>query len=257
MTVWDVIVLSFIEGVTEFLPISSTGHLIIVAHFLDVIDKEFVKNFNIIIQFGAILAVLAIYWDRFFKNFKFYKILVTAVLPAVVIGFLIKDSVDAILGSTLVVGVALIVGGIILIWSDRFFLESHSRLKIEHLSVKNAFMIGLVQCFAFIPGVSRAASAILGGMVLGLNRKEATEFSFFLAVPTLTGAMVLKLYKVIPSITSAQVNYLVIGLVLSFFFAFISIKILIKLVSTHGFKYFGIYRILLGFIVLYFTFYPI
>lgn len=246
----EVLILSLVEGVTEFLPISSTGHLIVASHFLGVTNEDFVVQFNVIIQFGAILSVLFLYWRRFLQGFKIYKNLVIAVLPAVILGVLVKDHIDRILNSTTIVAWAFIVGGVVLIWSDRFFDEKKTGLTVEDLSFKKSFLIGLAQCFAFIPGMSRAASAILGGLGVGLSRKEATEFSFFLAVPTLTGAMLIKLIKILPTVTSDQVSSLVSGVVLSFVFALFAIKFLIGFVSQHGFKYFGIYRIFLGVLIL-------
>ncbi len=254
MTYIEVIILSLVEGLTEFLPISSTGHLIITSAVMGIQEEGFVKNFNIIIQFGAILAVLYIYWRRFLPNLSFYKKIVVGFLPAAIIGFAIKNKIDAILSSVSVVACALIIGGIVLVLTDRFFsYKSDSKFKsIEDLGFIECLKIGFIQCFAFIPGVSRSAATILGGLYLGMSRKEAAEFSFFLAVPTLTGAAAIKTLGAIKTIESDQITLLFLGVVLSFIFAVLAIKFFISIVSTYGFKYFGYYRIVLGLIILLF-----
>ena len=246
-----VFILSLVEGLTEFLPVSSTGHLIITSWFFGIEDEGFVKSFNIIIQFGAILSVLAIYWRQFLpkeKNFGFYKKVFIAFLPAAIIGLVVKKKIDLVLGSIEVVATSLIVGGFILIWSDRFFKKQYGEGKaIEQLSTKDCLKIGFIQCFAFFPGVSRAAATIIGGLAIGMNRKQATEFSFFLAVPTLTGAALVKSLGAIKDIqTSQNLMWLLLGCVLSFLFAWASIKFFIRLISKHGFTAFGIYRIIVG-----------
>lgn len=246
----EVFVLSFIEGLTEFLPVSSTGHLIVASHFMGIGDNEFVLQFNVIIQFGAILSVLFLYWRRFLSSARIYSQLIVAVLPAVILGLAAKNKIDALLSSATVVAWAFIVGGVVLIWSDRFFKDEKSTVTLENLSLKQSLLIGLAQCLAFIPGASRSASSILGGLGTGLSRKDATEFSFFLGVPTLTGAMLVKLLKILPTVTSDQISYLVAGTLLSFVFALAAIKFFIGMVSRHGFKHFGFYRIILGLIIL-------
>lgn len=246
MNTLDVIILSFIEGMTEFLPVSSTGHLIVTSALMGINESDFVKNFNIIIQFGAILAVLVLYFKRFLPNLEFYKKILFAFLPAAFIGLLIKNKIDAILGSVLVVAWALIIGGIILIITDKFLEKSERTETIQDMSPLNCIKIGLIQCFAFIPGVSRSAATILGGVYLGLSRKEAVEFSFFLAVPTLTAAAALKTLDAVKTIQADQIGFLALGTLLSFVFAIIAIKFFIKIVSSYGFKYFGYYRIALG-----------
>jgi undecaprenyl-diphosphatase len=250
MTWIEVFVLALIEGITEFLPISSTGHLIVASHALGVGENPFTIPFNIIIQFGAILSVLVLYWRRFLAGPRVYRNLFFAVLPAVVLGMSVKDQIDRILSSTHVVAWAFILGGVILIWSDRFFKEGTQTSTLEGLDVRKSALIGVAQCFAFIPGMSRAASAILGGMGVGLSRKDATEFSFLLAVPTLTGASLVKAIQVWPSIEPQSVQYLAGGVVLSFLFALAAIQFLLSYISRHGFKHFGIYRIVLGLIIL-------
>lgn len=250
MNYLDVILLSFIEGLTEFLPVSSTGHLILTSALMGIEEQGFVKAFNIIIQFGAILSVLVIYWRRFLPNLTFYKKLVIAFLPAAVIGLLIKSRIDALLDSVLVVGATLFLGGLVLIWSDRYFKDDGKSMKqVDDLSWQDCVKIGLIQCFAFIPGVSRSAATIIGGLSLGLSRSAAAEFSFFLAVPTLTGAALIKTLGIIKTIEASQIQFLVLGIFLSFVFAWAAIRFMISIVSRYGFRHFGYYRIMMGLII--------
>jgi undecaprenyl-diphosphatase len=250
MTYFDVLLLSFIEGLTEFLPISSTGHLIVASHFLGIQEAGFIKSFNIIIQFGAILSVLVMYWRRFLPELEFYKKLFIAFLPAAVIGLLVKNKIDAILDSVTIVAIAFIIGGFILIWSDRYFKDTEASQKIQTLTWLDCLKLGFIQCFAFIPGVSRSGATIVGGLYLGLSRKEAAEFSFFLAVPTLAGATLVKTLGIIKTLDNSHWGMLLAGIVLSFIFAWFAIRTFISIVSRFGFKYFGVYRILLGIVLL-------
>lgn len=246
--------LSLVEGITEFLPISSTGHLILTSAFFGIQDDGFVKAFNIIIQFGAIASVLVIYRQRFFQwRPRFFTLLIIAVLPAVVLGFLVKKKIEALLGDAQVVAWALILGGILLILSDRWFRKQLDEgQSVDELTYKQGFLIGLAQCFAFIPGVSRSAASILGGLALGLKKQDSAEFSFFLAVPTLAGATLLNLFKIRHELNSDHISMLLVGSLLSFFVAWLAIKFFIHIVSKFGFSSFGIYRILLGLIALLF-----
>jgi undecaprenyl-diphosphatase len=242
-----------IEGITEFLPISSTGHLIIASSLLNLEKDSFVINFNIIIQFGAILSVLVLYWKKFIPNWTFYKKLAFAFVPAAIIGLLVKNKIDVLLESVTIVAWALIIGGVFLFFLDNKKSQPHSEGKnLDDISIKDALFIGLMQCLAFIPGVSRAAATIIGGRLMGLNQKTATEFSFFLAVPTLTGAALIKTLKVLPSIEPGQIQILAFGTLLSFLFALVAIKTFISFVSKGAFKWFGVYRIILGLIVLFY-----
>lgn len=251
MNFWDILILSFVEGATEFLPVSSTGHLILTSAALGFADDTFMKSFNIMIQSGAILAVLVLYWRRFLPDFKFYLRLFIAFLPAAVIGLLLKDKIDAILGSVVVVAWALIVGGVVLIWTDReSFRNSRPPRSLENLSLPSFLLIGLIQCFAFVPGVSRSASTILGGLWLGLTQKQAAEFSFFLAVPTLVGATFVKGYKIVPQMSHGNWTSLGLGIFFSFLFALVAIHFFMALVQRYGFRHFGIYRIVLGSLIL-------
>lgn len=255
MTFLEVFWLSLVEGLTEFLPISSTGHLIVLSSLFGIESDGFVKSFNIIIQFGAILAVVALYWRRFLPiRLTFYLKLFVAVLPAIVVGFLLKNQLEMILDSTLIVAITFILGGFILIWSDYYFIdESKNTLTIDDLSLKQCLVLGFIQCLAMIPGTSRSGATIIGGLFLGLSRKAAAEFSFFLAVPTLAGAAFLKTLKIIKTIEPSQTQHLGLGLLLSFIFAVIAVKAMIGIVSKYGYRHFGYYRILLGVLILYYT----
>ncbi|MEZ0393302.1 MAG: undecaprenyl-diphosphate phosphatase [Pseudobdellovibrionaceae bacterium] len=253
MSFWQVLLLSFIEGLTEFLPVSSTGHLILASAVMGIEDQGFIKSFNVIIQFGAILSVLVLYWRRFLPNLEFYKKLVIAFLPAALIGLAVKNKIDAVLGSVEIVAWALIVGGFILIWSDRFFKDHPGNKKIDSMSWMDCLKLGLLQCFAFIPGISRSGATIVGGLALGLSRKEAAEFSFFLAVPTLAGATLVKTLGIVKTLDSSHWQFLLAGTIFSFFFALIAIRFFIGIVSRFGFRHFGIYRIVLGVLILFFV----
>jgi undecaprenyl-diphosphatase len=252
MSWFEIVFLSFIEGLTEYLPVSSTGHLILTSAMLGIQEQGFVKSFNIIIQFGAILAVLVLYWRKFLPDLNFYKKIFIAFLPAAVIGLAVKSKIDLILGNVYVVAFALIAGGIVLIWSDKKFqIKNNGGKKITDLGIGDCLKIGCLQCFAFIPGVSRSGASILAGLFFGMSRKEAAEFSFFLAVPTLTGAAAIKTLGIIKTIDSSQILTLLIGTFLSFVFAVFAIRFFISIVSTYGFRHFGYYRIALGLIVLF------
>ncbi|MFZ3230635.1 MAG: undecaprenyl-diphosphate phosphatase [Pseudobdellovibrio sp.] len=247
MTLIHVFILSFIEGLTEFLPISSTGHLIITSAFLKIEPTDFSKAFDVIIQFGAIFAVLFLYHDRLKWNFSFYKKVFLAFLPAAFFGFLLKHRIDELLESTAVAAWALIIGGFILLFIDSVFKKNSDILLTE----KNSIFIGFFQCLALIPGVSRSAATIIGGQVVGLSREKAAEFSFILAIPTLTAATLYKLWKIRSILDASQSLDLGLGIVLSFVFAILAIRFFIKILNKYGLKYFGIYRIVVGAIVLY------
>lgn len=258
MSLFEVILLSFVEGLTEFLPVSSTGHLILVSALLGINEEGFVKDFNIIIQSGAILSVLFLYWRRFLNwgeaGRKFYLKVFIAFFPAAVIGLMVKKKIDVLLGSVSVVAWALVIGGVVLIWADRWLARRpiEKQKTIEQLTYLDCLKIGIVQCLAFVPGVSRAGATILGGVVLGMKKTEAAEFSFFLAVPTLIGAGVVKGYSAVDRIQADQIGTLLLGVFLSFVFATLAIRIFIKLLGWAGFSTFGYYRILLGAMVLAF-----
>lgn len=246
MTYLEILFLSFIEGLTEFIPVSSTGHLILSNALLNMPPTEFTKAFNIIIQFGAILAVVYLYRSKLKWDFHFYKNVTLAFIPTAIIGFLLKNKVDVLLESTTVVAVSLILGGLFLIAIDSWFGDKPSL----ELTNKSSVLIGIVQSLALVPGVSRSAATIIGGQVFGLSREKAAEFSFILAIPTLGAATAYKLWKIRDTIDSSQSLSLFLGVFLSFVFAVIAIKFFISVVNRYGFKYFGYYRIVLGSIVL-------
>ncbi|QRR00517.1 undecaprenyl-diphosphate phosphatase [Dyadobacter sandarakinus] len=247
MSIWQAIILAIVEGITEFLPISSTGHMIIASSFMGISHLEFTKMFTVNIQFGAILSVLVLYWKRFFQTTDFYFKLFVAFLPAAVIGFLLNDFIDALLENVVVVAVSLLVGGIILLFIDR--LGNNSR-DDRPVSYGTALKIGFFQCIAMIPGVSRSASTIIGGMLQGLSRKQAAEFSFFLAVPTMAAAGGYKLLKTYESIRPEDIKTLLIGNAVAFVVAMLAIRFFISFLTKYGFKIFGYYRIILGLVLL-------
>lgn len=245
------IILGIIEGITEFLPISSTGHMVIASSFMGISESDFTKAFEVIIQFGAILSVLVLYWRRFLPNWNFYKKLFVAFLPTAIIGFIVKDVVDHLLESVQVVAWSLILGGFVLVWSDKIFahLTAVGR-KTSDLTYKDSVKLGLFQSIAMIPGVSRSGATIMGGLFLGMQKKEAAEFSFFLAVPTMAAATLYKLLKIYKTIQHDQIGILAMGTFVSFIVAMIAIKFFMGIVTRYGFRGFGYYRILLGIVIL-------
>lgn len=252
MTIFEVIVLAIIEGLTEFLPVSSTGHMIIGSSLMGIQSNEFVKLFTVVIQLGTILSVVVLYFRRFFQSFNFYFKLVTAFIPAAILGVLFSDTIDRLLESPFTVALFLVLGGIVLLFADKWFnrplIDSSDKI-----SYPTAFKIGIFQCLAMLPGVSRSAATIIGGMTQKLSRKAAAEFSFFLAVPTMLGATVKKIwdfYKAGYKITGDEMNLLLLGNIIGFIVAIIAIKSFIGYVTKHGFKVFGWYRILIGGILL-------
>lgn len=252
MSLFEVIVLAIIEGLTEFLPVSSTGHMIIASALMGVAPTPFVKLFTIAIQLGTILSVLALYYKRFFRSLTFYYKLVVAAIPASIFGFLFNDYIDGLLESPLTVGIMLVLGGIILLFVDRWF-NKPSISDSDDISYGQAFRIGLYQCLALIPGTSRSASTIVGGMTQQLTRKAAAEFSFFLAIPMMFGATVLKLKDHFDNgheLSSTEINQLLIGNFIGFVVAIIAIKSFIGIVSQYGFKAFGWYRIIVGGVII-------
>lgn len=258
------IILGIIEGVTEFLPISSTGHLIIANEFLS-FSEGFKITFDVVIQFGAIISVVVYFWDTLFpfgngktkkernRVFNLWWKVIIGVIPAVVIFGLFGSDLTELLFKPIIVALALIIGGVIII-----IIESTTRKPryntIDQVSYKNVFLIGLIQCLAVIPGTSRSASTIIGGMLLGASRETAAEYSFFLAIPTMVGASVYSLYKTGFSLTRSEISILLVGLVTSFIVAYAVIAAFMKLIKKTGFKPFGYYRIILGLIVLFYFF---
>lgn len=246
------IIISIVEGLTEFLPVSSTGHMIIAEKLLGVESTEFVKAFTVNIQFGAILSVVVLYWKRFFQTWDFYWKLLIAVIPALVLGFLLSERIDKLLDDVLVVAVMLVLGGILMLFVDKWFNKPEEN---QTMDWKRSLKIGFFQCIAMIPGVSRSMATIVGGMTTKLSRKNAAEFSFFLAVPTMAAASGYKLLKLVTdpagvSMLSENLLTLLIGNFVSFFVAMAAIKFFIGFLTKHGFKAFGYYRIVVGVVIL-------
>ncbi len=245
MTYLAALILAVIEGITEFLPVSSTGHMIIASSFMGISENPLTKNFEVVIQLGAILSVVVIYWHKFLASFRFYLKLAVAFLPAAIAGFILNDYIDCLLSNIWVVIVSLFVGGIILIFVDTWFKHAEGTEE-QDMTWFQAFKIGCFQCIAMVPGVSRSASTIIGGMVVGLNRKNAAEFSFFLAVPTMLGASAKKLMDSPKTIHADDALLLLLGTSVAFIVALFAIKSFISFLQRHGFKWFGYYRIALG-----------
>lgn len=247
------IVLAIIEGITEFLPVSSTGHMIIASSFFGIAHDDFTKLFTIVIQLGTILSVVVLYFKRFFQTMDFYFKLLVGFIPAVVLGLLLSDFIDGLLENPITVAISLIIGGVILLKVDDWFTPKEETQVVKEISYGTAFKIGMFQCLAMIPGVSRSGASIVGGMSQKLSRTTAAEFSFFLAVPTMLGATVKKCYDYYKAgfvLSDEQVNLLIIGNVVGFVVAMIAIKSFIGFLSKNGFKVFGYYRIIAGVAVL-------
>ena len=264
MTILQSLILAIVEGLTEFLPVSSTGHMILTEGILGMESTPYLKAFTVMIQFGAILSVLVYYFRRFLPfpmfglkpdssaslgGWSLYGLMILGCIPAAVLGLLLNDYIDTLLGSTWVVLVMLFLGGILMLYIDRLFPEHGER----QLKPKNALIIGLFQCLAMIPGVSRSMATIVGGMQQGLTRRQAAEFSFFLAIPTMAGATLLKAYKLYKEL-GVEVfrdnwDTLLVGNVVAFVVALLAIKFFIGFVSKYGFRFFGYYRIALALIV--------
>ncbi len=271
MTILESIILAIVEGLTEFLPISSTGHMILTEGALGMKSTPFLSAFTVMIQFGAILSVVVLYYKRFFTfraeegarqlpqgwqwvgRFTFYIKLLVGLIPAAVIGLLLEKQIDQLLDNVYVVATMLLLGGIFMLFIDRIWPAQSQ--KAEHPSYRNAFVIGCFQTIAMIPGVSRSMATIVGGLQQRLTRRAATEFSFFLAVPTMLGATLLKGYKLLSDPVSSQIlqeNWmaLLVGNVVAFVVALLAIKFFINYVTRYGFKLFGYYRIVVGLLVL-------
>lgn len=266
MDFFQTIIISIVEGLTEFLPVSSTGHMIIAQSLLGVDSTPFVKAFTVIIQFGAILSVICLYWKRFFypnsinnnktywqAMFDFYARLVVGVLPAVVLGLLFNSMIEENLGNVQLVAWMLILGGVFMLFCDRIFNKGSENTQLTY---KRAFIIGLIQCISMIPGVSRSMSTIVGGMSQKLTRKSAAEFSFFLAVPTMFGATCLETFKMIKGgeasvlMQGNNLQTLLLGSFVAFVVAILAIKFFINYVTKYGFAAFGWYRIIIGLIII-------
>ena len=266
MNLIETIIIAIVEGLTEFLPVSSTGHMIIAQNVLGIESTDFVKAFTVIIQFGAILSVVCLYWKRFFRlnatpapegagpvqrllhRYDFYWKLLVGFIPAAVLGLLLSDVIDSMLENVTVVAVMLVAGGIFMLWVDRLF---NSPKADDNVSARRALFIGLFQCIAMIPGVSRSMATIVGGMANRLTRKAAAEFSFFLAVPTMFAATAYKMLKLFMepdglNLVAENMTTLVVGNAVAFVVALLAIKFFISFVTRYGFRLFGYYRIVVG-----------
>ncbi len=253
MNFFDALILGVVEGITEFFPISSTGHLILVSKLLHLPETEFLKTFQIAIQLGAILAIVVIYWRKLFFDRAVMKRLIVALLPALGIGFLLYSMIKKLFESTLVVVIALFVGGIILIlfewWWKKKKIEG---TELTTMTYTTAFFIGLFQTLSVVPGVSRAGATLLGGMILGLKRSAIVEFSFLLAVPTMAAATTLDIWKSAALFSFENFSLLVVGFVTSFVVALLAVRFLLRFIETHTFMAFGVYRIIVA--ILFFIF---
>lgn len=252
MSLIEAVILAIIEGITEFLPVSSTGHMIIGSSLMGIADDPFTKTFTVAIQFGAILSVIVLYYKRFLQSIEFYMKLAVAFLPAAVIGFLLDDYIDMLLSNILVVAYTLLAGGVLLIFIDSW-LKGKEGIDAATIDYNKAIKIGFAQCIAMIPGISRSAATIIGGLMVKLNRKTAAEFSFFLAVPTMFVATVYKIYKFAQQgvgVTPEQINLLIVGNVVAFIVAMLAIRSFISFLTQHGFQFFGYYRIAAGVLII-------
>ena len=254
MNIIQAIILAIIEGLTEFLPVSSTGHMILASDAMGIASNPLTKLFEVGIQFGAILAVVVLYYKNFLKSINFYIKLFIAFIPAAIAGKLLGDYIDKWLENPVGVAIALIVGGVVLLFVDKYFAENETKnTNIEEdVQYTNAFKIGLFQILALFPGVSRSAATIIGGLSQNLNRKTAAEFSFFLAVPTMFAATAYKLYKYHDEIgiLKSDISILALGNIIAFIVAIIAIKSFIGILNRYGFAIFGYYRIFIGAILL-------
>lgn len=266
MTILEAVVLAIVEGITEFLPVSSTGHMIIASSLMGIESDDFTKAFTVSIQFGAILSVLALYWKRFFRTVDFYLKLFVAFIPAAIVGIVFGDAIDSLLENVTAVAIALILGGIVLIFIDKWFSADQPTDISDSNAIpyKNALLIGLFQCLAVIPGVSRSAATIIGGLTQKLTRKAAAEFSFFLAIPTMAGAMCKSMildeietganaglhpYELLLQ-HQENMTAFIIGNIIAFIIAIIAMRSFVGYLTKHGFRMFGYYRIIVGGIIL-------
>ncbi|EKB60242.1 undecaprenyl-diphosphate phosphatase [Bergeyella zoohelcum] len=267
MDILQAIIIAIIEGLTEYLPISSTAHMGFTAALMGMEESEYLKMFQVSIQFGAILSIVVLYWKKFFdfSNLKFYIKLGFAVIPALVLGKLLDEKIEAVLGNQIAISSVLIIGGVILLFVDRWF--KHPKITDEkEISIKRAVIIGFWQCLAMMPGTSRSAASIIGGMTQGLSRKAAAEFSFFLAVPTMLAVTVYSIfvktwgegtenaqkgYEMILSSTE-NIQVFIIGNIVAFIVAMIAVKTFISVLTKYGFRFWGWYRIIIGIVLLLF-----
>ncbi len=259
MTIFQAILIAIVEGLTEFLPVSSTGHMIITTSLMGISADKFTKLFTIAIQFGTILSVLVLYWRKFLQSVNFYLKLIVGFIPAAIFGVLLSDWIDSLLENVIVVAITLLLGGVVFILIDKWLTKSENKEE-EDLSFTKVLKIGLFQCIAMIPGVSRSAATIIGGVTQGLSKKQAAEFSFFLAVPTMFAATCKKMldfYQEGTALTTNEWTLLGIGNFVGFLVAIFAIKSFIGYITKNGFKIFGYYRIIVGALILVLYFFGI
>ncbi len=263
MDLLKAIIIAIVEGLTEYLPVSSTAHMIFTSSIFGIQEDDYVKMYQVSIQFGAILAVVYLYWKKFFDltNLKFYLKLAVAIIPAMVLGYLLDEKIEAALGDPVPIAIVLIIGGVFLLFIDKIFTK-HTIDDEKEVSFKKAFIIGMYQCLAMMPGVSRSAASIIGGMQQQLTRKAAAEFSFFLAVPTMLAVCVYSVFVKTWDQTGAPQKgyelmmqgdnfmYFVVGSIVAFVVAVIAIKFFIGVLTKYGFKPWGWYRIIVGIVLL-------
>lgn len=266
MNILQAVILAIVEGITEFLPVSSTGHMIIASSVMGIASDDFTKSFTVAIQLGAILSVVVLYWKRFFKTVNFYFKLFIGFIPAAIVGILFGDEIDALLENVMVVAIALIAGGFILLFIDKIFSSDKPTdiASTDKISYKKSFLIGLFQCIAMVPGVSRSAATIIGGLTQKLTRKTAAEFSFFLAVPTMFAATCKTLfldeitdganagmhpYELL-TLHSDNLMAFIIGNVIAFIIAIFAMRTFVNFLTRKGFRIFGYYRIIIGTLIL-------
>lgn len=271
MDLIQAILIAIVEGLTEYLPVSSTAHMGFTASLLNMDESEFLKMFQVSIQFGAILSIVVLYWKKFFdfSNLNFYLKLICAVIPALVLGYLFDDKIEAVLGNQIAISSVLVLGGIVLLFVDNWF-KNPTIVDEKEITVKKAVIIGFWQCLAMMPGTSRSAASIIGGMTQGLSRKASAEFSFFLAVPTMLAVTVYSIFvktwgkgtpiemKGYEMILQDQnhINLFIIGNIVAFIVALIAVKTFINLLTKYGFKFWGWYRIIIGIgLLIYFTYF--
>lgn len=267
MDLLQAILIAIVEGLTEYLPVSSTAHMIFTSSYFGIQEDDFVKLFQVSIQFGAILAVVFLYWKKFFdfSKFNFYIKLAVAVIPALILGKLFDDKIDAVLGNPIPIAIVLILGGVVLLFIDSRF-QNPTVVSEEDITLKKAFTIGIWQCLAMMPGTSRSAASIIGGMQQGLTRATAAEFSFFLAVPTMLAVTVYSLFLKTYEVTQLKgyelilqgdnIKFFLVGNVVAFVVAVLAIKLFIEVIKKYGFKPWGYYRIIAGILLLiYFSLY--
>lgn len=267
MSYFEAIILAIIEGLTEYLPISSTAHMGFTASLMGMEESEYLKMFQVSIQFGAILSIVVLYWRRFFEfsNLKFYYKLAIAVIPALVLGNLLDERIESVLGNQIAISTVLVLGGVVLLFVDKWF-KNPTILDEKQIPIKKAFIIGFWQCLAMMPGTSRSAASIIGGLTQGLDRKAAAEFSFFLAVPTMLAVTVYSIfvktwgegtanaqrgYEMIMA-SSETIWIFIIGNIVAFVVAMIAVKTFISFLTKYGFRFWGWYRIVIGIALLIF-----